>query len=77
MLKEPPQSVWPTLAAEAVEMNSVLGTVVSLGAPGTLRTWDIPAMHPRLHCGCQKHRACPALRGASKHQPPCKPAGTA
>lgn len=43
MLKEPPCSVWPSLAAGAVEMSSVLWTGVSLGAAGTLRTWDIPA----------------------------------
>lgn len=43
MLKEPPRSVWPNLSAGAVEKSNVLGTVVTLGAPGTLRTWDIPA----------------------------------
>lgn len=43
MLKEPPRSVWPNLSAGAVVKSNVLGTVVTLGAPGTLRTWDIPA----------------------------------
>lgn len=43
MLKEPPRSVWPSLAAGAGEMSIVLRTVVSLGVSGTPRTWDIPA----------------------------------
>jgi len=71
MLKEPPRSVWPSLAARAVEMSDVLGTVVSLGAPGALRTWDVPAgevwRFPGLHHGCQKQSAHPVLRDAGRH----------
>lgn len=80
MLKEPSRSVWPSLSAGEMEKNNVLGTVVSLGAPGTLRTWtsQLEAWRsPGLHHGCQKQRLHPVLGDANRHQPPCKPAGTA
>lgn len=43
MLEEPPHSVWPSFTAGVVKMRNVLGTMMHLGAPGTLKTWDTTA----------------------------------